>query len=77
MRRHGEGQLEPPGGRAAERLREFLAARFGEDVELPPGAAPGPADESREPTEESRSDPGGERSDAPPDRRRRQTPPGA
>jgi hypothetical protein len=41
MRRPDETQPEPPGGRAAERLREFLAARFG------PGAdSPGEADPS-------------------------------
>jgi hypothetical protein len=34
MRRPGDTEAEPEGGRAAERLREFLKKR------LPPGASP-------------------------------------
>jgi hypothetical protein len=39
MRRPGATGDEPPGGRAAERLREHLRDRFGTD-ELPPEDAP-------------------------------------
>jgi hypothetical protein len=34
MRKPGDDKQPPPGGRAAERLREFLRAR------LPPGSSP-------------------------------------
>jgi len=38
MLRPGDQQPEPPGGRAAERLREFIAGRFPDGVPLPQGA---------------------------------------
>jgi hypothetical protein len=40
MRRPGEDKPDPPGGRAAERVREFLKARFGPEAELPPELEP-------------------------------------
>jgi hypothetical protein len=42
MRIPGQHQPDPPGGRAAARLREFLGARFGSAAEWPPGAGPEP-----------------------------------
>jgi hypothetical protein len=62
MRKPGEQQPDPPGGRAAERLREFLGARFGQDAELPPGAEE-PATDAEEPSrtpEPAPDDPPGE-----------------
>ena len=38
-RRPGDDTPDPPGGRAAERLREFLDQRFPGEVSLPPGAS--------------------------------------
>jgi hypothetical protein len=37
MRRSGEPEPDSPGGHAAERLREFLAQRFGRRVKTLPG----------------------------------------
>jgi hypothetical protein len=47
-RKPGDHEPEPPGGRAAERLREFLKERFGEGT--------GPPDESSEQPEEPEED---------------------
>jgi hypothetical protein len=43
MRQPNENQPDPPGGRAASRRDEFLAARFG------PGGPPTPRDPSGDP----------------------------
>lgn len=53
-------QQSPRGGRAAERLREFLAARFGSKAPtIPPDELP-PADElADEPAHEERPDAAG------------------
>jgi hypothetical protein len=40
VRKPGEDKPDPPGGRAAERARQFLKSRFGPDAELPPELEP-------------------------------------
>lgn len=50
MRRPGDTSDDPPGGRAAERLREHLRDRFGSDPEnLPEAIRPDAGDDVEEP----------------------------
>jgi hypothetical protein len=72
-RRPGDLTPEPPGGRAAERLREFLDQRFPEGL-CPEGS---PSDEAREGAVKRRDDAGkkrkidkGERKATPPTKKR-------
>ena len=57
-RRPGDERPDPPGGRAAERLRAFLKGRFPRDEGAPEQSPPErdcldePANASREPDEE-------------------------
>jgi hypothetical protein len=50
VRKPGDRSEEPPGGRAAQRLREQLRHRFGDDPDiLPEAIRPDDPDEAEEP----------------------------
>jgi hypothetical protein len=65
-RRPGDTEPEPPGGRAAERLREFIDQRFPGGVPVPEGTREDAADEdcgAEQAEQQEDAEQGGERAD--------------